>query len=326
MTKACLAVGFLLVIASGALASASTCPDTTQGETAQDCPWADISRQLSASGTTDLQKLGKVLKSRSKPLYEEIKSERSSEAWHSLWGMSINFDELARGQIVDPSILNLLYSLFGLPDRGALPGTPANIWHAGLEHTYGYLFSVLKTSFGYKRSRWVSGEINQGFAFTANPISPVPRRGSLFRNVTYFAGRIAFRHEPKALAALEAGKGSVDPELVTLQYDKLKPVRLEEKLELQAGRTVVIRTDLVTFPVAPPLANPAPNDTLLVYSYLDNDVPKLVTAFPVTGAFGAGIMQPSTLGDNQPIISRYNAWIAGVSDRTDLKGTRAVAP
>jgi hypothetical protein len=326
MTKACLAVGFLLVIASGALASTSTCPDTTQGETAQDCPWAAISRDLTAAGTTDLKALGKLLKERSKALYKEIESERSSTAWHPLWGGSINFDELAHGQIVDPSILRLLESLFGYPEGFALPGAPANVFPAGLEHTYGYLFSVLKTSFGFKRSRWVAGEINRGFAFSSNPISPVPKHGSLFRNVTYFAGRIAFRSEPKALEALEAGKGSVDPELVSLQYDKLKTVRLEEKLTLDAGRSVVIRTDLVTFPVAPPLANPAPNDTLLVYSYLDNDVPKLVTAFPVTGAFGAGIMQPSTLGDNQPIISRYNAWIAGVSDRTDLKGTRAVAP
>jgi hypothetical protein len=319
MTKRCLAVGFLLVISSGALAS--TCPDTAQGETAQDCPWAGLSRDLSAAHGKDLSK---ILKQGSPALYREIQSERSSKAWHSLWGYSINFDELARGQIVDPEILKLLYSLSEVTRPALGPGTPDTIEHAGLEHTYGYLFSVLKTAFGYKRSRWVGGDINRGFAFQGNPISPSPKRGSLFRNVTYFTGKIAFRHEPKGLAALDAGKAPVDRDLVAFKYGELKVTRLEEELDLANGRKVVIRTDLVPFPVAPPppLGGAAPNDTLLVYSYVDSGEAKLVTAFPVTASFGAGIMQPNTLGDNQPIITRYNAYIPGVTGRADLKGTR----
>jgi hypothetical protein len=339
MTKLCLAVGFLIATSSSALGALppSACPDTSQGETQQDCPWAGLSRELSAAHGKDLEK---VLKSGSKPLYEQLKSEHSSKAWHSLWGYSINFDELAHGQIVDPEILKLLYSLADFPPPALGPGTPDTIEHAGLEHTYGYLFSVLKTSFGYKRSRWVGGEINQGFAFPSNPISASPKRGSLFRNVTYFIGSIAFRGDASRLNELQIGAQGVDPALVSLKYDELKVTRVEETLLVDGNRKVVIRTDLVPFPVAPaPAAAGAPapptNDTLLVYSIVDWGVPSptrliksvhpiLITAFPVTSSFGAGVTQPGTLGDNQPIITRYNAYIPGVTGRTDLKGTRKV--
>jgi hypothetical protein len=63
---------------------------------------------------------------------------------------------------------------------------------------------------------------------------------------------------------------------------------------------------------------------LLVYSYVDAGQPKLVSAFPVTASFGAGIMKPESLGPDQPIITRYNAYIPGVTGRPELKGTRTV--
>src|SRR5205823_4357190 len=103
-----------------------------------------------------------------------------------LWGTSINYDELAKAIIVHPAILRALDKSFvshapmevqnidaqapesvatarllGVAPTHDPAGHP--LAHAGMEHTYGYLFSVLKTSFGYKRARWVSGESERGF-------------------------------------------------------------------------------------------------------------------------------------------------------------------
>jgi hypothetical protein len=310
-----------VALASMSAMADSQCPQTDLAETAQDCPWAGLSRDLSqaAAGGASTLKLEALLKSRQPDLASQLGQMKD---WQGLWGASINFDELAKGVIVDPPILAALYGLSGVtpPQLGA--DMPDNIQHAGLEHTYGYLFSVLKTAFGYKRSRWVSGEIDQGFSLPDGAISPAPKHGTLFRNVTYFTGRIAFRHDPRTAAMLEKRRGQVEPALLSFKYSDLKPTRVEEQVDLGGGRVVTLRTDLIPF-TAP---SGGPDQQLLVYSYLDSKEarPRLVTAFPVAQSFGDGLVKPETLGAGQPIITRYNAYIAGFTGRSDLKGSRTV--
>jgi hypothetical protein len=301
-------------------AKAGECPKTDLGETATDCPWAGISRDLSAAATQG-KPLDAILRKEAPDFYGQIHGIRRYGDWHALWGWSINFDELAHGVIVDPAILKLLYSLSAVSPPPASLGFPDNIQHAGLEHTYGYLFSVLKTDFGYKRARWVQGEIEKGFGFGGRQFSPNPAHGSLIENVTYFMGRIAFRNEPVATAVLDGHRERVDQELTAYKFGQLKIQRLEERVLLPGGRSVSIRTDLIPFPSAA-TGQSAGNTHLLVYSYLDsNDLgPKLITAFPVAASFVAGLN--TNLGPSQSIITRYNAYIPGVTGKDGLKGFR----
>jgi hypothetical protein len=220
---------------------------------------------------------------------------------------------------------------------GPLDDAGHQVVPAGLEHTYGYLFSVLKTSFGYKRARWVDGEIARGFGLPEGLLGPRPAEGSLFSNVTYFAGSIAFRDEPSRLQALKAHTQGLPKALSEFEFGTLKPVRLEETVEARdleqeegkAGdtRTVVLRTDLVPFTQAR-AGEDAPasaNTHLLIYSVKDpsRGGSVLISAFPVTTSFVGTVLKADDLGEGKPIKSRYNAFVAGVSGKT-LQGIRKV--
>jgi hypothetical protein len=52
---------------------------------------------------------------------------------------------------------------------------------------------------------------------------------------------------------------------------------------------------------------------------------RLVTAFPITRASYQSYTQPSSLGDAMSIVTRYNAYVEGVSGKT-WTGSRTFAP
>jgi hypothetical protein len=313
-------VGAVMLAAVSAMgAEPLDCPKADSGETELDCPWAGIARELQTASAAG-GKLENVIKERSPSLHAQLKSEGRSRAFQSLWGWSINYDELAHGTIVEQPILLALYKLTGMhgPRRG--DNYPDTTQHAGLEHTYGYLFSLLKTQFGYKRARWVSGELDAGFGLEKGTLGPHAKKGSFFRNVTYFLGRIAFRGEGEQIAVLEGLKDQVDPAVAAFKFGELKPVRIEESVTAD-GKTMILRTDLVPFTKA----SGGTNEQLLVYSHVDaRDSVKLITAFPVAKAFGENLMKPELIGENRSITTRYNAFVPGFTGRTDLKGTRRV--
>lgn len=298
----------------------AACPDVELGEQAEDCPWAGAARamiQEVESGRAVLPALSSILPE----LKKQIESDRNLEAYKGLWGQSINFDESAKGIIVHPSILDALSQLMDLSRRQDL------IVHAGMEHTYGYLFSILPTSFGYKRARWVRDDIEVGFNLPRGILGPNPTDGSLFANVTYFVGRLGLRFDEKGKAALRQEAAAVAAALRSYPYDTLQPIRLEETLVIEGeetARTVVLRTDLVPFVKAHPTST---NSFLLIYSVLDStkDGAKLITAFPVDRNFANRVVSPSGLGENQIIVTRYNAYVEGVSGVTPpWTGTRRI--
>ena len=59
----------------------------------------------------------------------------------ALWGRSVNADENTGETIVHPAILAAIGALAGVPMRGRFV-------QAGLQHTYGYLFSLIDTPYG----------------------------------------------------------------------------------------------------------------------------------------------------------------------------------
>lgn len=296
--------------------STGRCPDEAAGETVEDCPWAAWARELEVEAG-DTEGLARKFRERARIIAVQIEADSRRTAWKDLWGRSINYDEYAKGTIVRPALIETLSSIFGTSVEDRLV-------HAGLEHTYGYLFSTLKTPFGYKRARWVRGEIETGLDLPKGLLGPSPAGGTLFSNATYFFGRIAFRGEANPLGALDRHKSAVPKPLRDYDYESLPVTRLEETIRgVVKGmpRTVVLRTDLIPFKKVP--AGPG-NTFLLIYSVKDSRKgSQLITAFPVEKGFVDRVSDSAGLGDDKPIVTRYNAHVDGITGQSH-RGSRVL--
>lgn len=285
--------------------TASACPslDAKLKETEVDCPFAGQVRDLGTFMTTTEKAKAKFMELAPEVAARVQKESALSKDFKMLWGASTNFDEGMKAIILNDTLYDALAEIMG-----NVPARNDRVVHAGTEHTYGYLFSNLLTAYGYKRLRWVRPDIEQGFGLSAGTIAPFPTQGGLFANVTYFAGSIAFRNEPAALKILDNEKAMVASNLVAFNYSGLKVTRLEEIVALTPTRTVALRTDFVPF-----TDKIGDNAEVLIYSVLDSDqaLPSLITMFPVAASFRNGPLNPTTLGDNQKIQTRYNAFVPG---------------
>jgi hypothetical protein len=297
------------------------CPEIGVSETAIDCPYAGIARGLLAqvdpsdSSARTSPFLISQLDARLPVVTDQLRKDAmGSSQWFSLWGTSINFDEGARGIIVENALIDALLDLARGPNR------QDRLVHAGVEHTYGYLFSLLKTSFGYKRARWVQGEIEKGFGISAGTFGPAPREGTLLSNVTHFAGRIALRDQASAQKKIDSISG-IPNELRGYFHKDLKITRLTETVQSISGYS--IRTDFVEFPNRPATGN----THLLIYSTLTSQGPQLITAFPVESGFVSQATKPADLGSRRPIKTRYNAYLSAITDAPagSITGSRSVS-
>jgi hypothetical protein len=294
----------------------ATCPDASLGEIQEDCPWAGIARGLSLLAQSR-ELTPADLKAAAPDLYTQINRDSAQNQLKGLWGQSINYDELAKGIILDPAILKVLAKTF------QVAWVSDRIAHAGVEHTYGYLFSTLKTAFGYKRARWVHGDTERGFGLpvgTLSPAAPSAGGSSLFSNATFFFGKIAFRNDPATLKVLVANSPGIPKALQNFGYSSLKTIRLEETI---TSKNVVLRTDMVPFTVKPSASDPNANQYLLVYSVVSNGLVQLITGFPVGQGFVDSTLNKDNLGDDKPIITRYNAFVDGISGN-NFTGSRRV--
>jgi hypothetical protein len=316
-------IGSLVALASiPAIASAGAtveiCPDTSLKETAQDCPWAGNARAL-AQRATQKTLTGDDFRLEAPTIAAQLKADASKTDLKALWGESINYDELAHGVILNPATLKAMTEIFKTPyinDRTA---------HAGMEHTYGYLFSTLQTAYGSKRARWVQGEVEAGFGLEPGVLSPAaPKtKGTLFENVSFFAGNIAFRGDHENLKILHRHRFNVSKAVRDFHFFPLKITRLEETIAESTGNPqVVLRTDLIPF-THPNTANPRGDQYLLVYSTVVGGSAKLITAFPVAQSMFDSVVNVANLGDEKPIITRYNGFIDGVSGKSFV-GSRKV--
>lgn len=251
-----------------------------------------------------------TVKTENPHLFNQIEVDSKETGLLSFWGKSLNFDSGAKKQIISDAIIGDLQKKFGIThDNKSV--------HAGITHTYGYLFSVLETPYGYKRKRWIEPTLNYGFAMSGNSLSPDAMQGSLLSNTTYFAGKIAFKEESekKALDQLH----HVSLEVKNFDYSKLNVTYLEEEID---HSSVTLKTALVKLPFK---RAEEENDALLIYSVW-NDLEKkevLITAFPIKKDAFAKIVDPAYLGKNQNITVRYNAFVEGLMDHK-LTGTRKI--
>ncbi|MBS1962211.1 MAG: hypothetical protein JST04_08345 [Bdellovibrionales bacterium] len=317
----------LLSTVRAAESPTTVCPIASEGETALDCPWAAIARGaepiLKANADPEIAKakIAHYLDSVAPDFMKRLSREgKSAGDVKKLWGRSINFDENAKGIIIPEPIIDVVLDRAGVFER------KDRIVYAGFEHTYGYLLSILKTPYGYKRLRWVRPDIEKGFGLAAGVISPTPKSGGLYLNVSYFAGRIAFRgSNPADRAAMKiVKKADAARSLRQFDFSKLHGRRLTETVTLEGGRTVEIRTDFVPFTKASG-AETGGNSELLVYSIRDSaeKLPYLISAFPIAPGFSDAALDPKGFGEGKPVLTKYNAFVAGVTDaKASLFGTR----
>lgn len=252
-------------------------------------------------------------------LCRQIVRDAATSGLFDLWNSSSNFDELAGVAIVETGVLAAIGELAGMPVHGP-------VVHAGLQHTYGYLLSTIVTPYGYKRDRWVSSQIEQGFGLPADVLGPNPATGTLLSNATLFAGQVAFRGDEQATRRLRRIAPSAAEPIRKLGVTQFEHRRIVETLSLRdtAGRfrAVRIRTDLVPYPCE--VAGCVEN-CLLVYSIEDSSRPgpRLTTLFPASPVFVAEITHPDRFGPAVEIRTRFNAYVPGLAGQT-LVGRRSL--
>lgn len=281
-------------------------------EDALDCPWAGMARLMEENAAKGLP-LSPVLADYAPGLAVQLASDKLNAGLKELWGESVNFDEMAKAVIVHDSILSFLAGEL------ALPGPRGKVVHAGMEHAYGYLFSLLPTKFGFKRARWVRDDIEAGLGFARGALGPSPAEGTLLANITCVSGAAAFSDDSAAYAKMR--KASYACGAAARAWKAPGRFRLTETVSLSRRRSVSLRTDFLPFGSV----TSGGNAYLLVYSVKDSSRPhaQLVTAFPVGEGFVKNALNPEYLGEDKQVQARYNAWVEGFSGR--LKGVRSAA-
>ncbi|OFZ19653.1 MAG: hypothetical protein A2X94_16475 [Bdellovibrionales bacterium GWB1_55_8] len=275
---------------------------------------------VAASEHQDAQQLSSLFESLVPGLVAQMKADAKRPDLKNLWGRSINFDEGAKGQILHPAILQTIGQAIEIP----VHENAGHLVHAGMEHTYGYLFSNLKTPFGFKRARWVQGEIERGFNLPAGVLGPNTNEGTLLLNITSFIGKIAFRSEAIEREVIHRTSRDAARAIRNFRFEQLEPSRLLERVEVPnengKTRTVKIYTDLVPFLRKP--GNPKANSHLLIYTVVDpfSHNAQLITAFPVQADFARRVLDPKGVGEAR-ISTRYNGYVDGLTGKS-LPGVR----
>jgi len=298
-----------------------------KGETPADRPWAESARRLAKRSAAGKSLSGWI--HRCQPELVRSLHTDGQGPWLSAWGRSVNYDEHGKDIIVLPPLLEALAQ--EMPEPPTVGGIQTSggwsVGHAGITHTYGYLFSLLQTPFGYKRARWVSPELEQGFGLPQGTLGPKPSEGTFLVNVTDFFAQIAFSGQTASPYLLDRFRSPASA-LTKFRFSDLKGYRLVESTQVRAAdgtvRSVDLITDLVQFSQTPVVGK---DRYLLVYSIRDPNEGgvKLITGFPVTTDFVDELRNPKTLGDGQKIVTRYNGYIAGLTENGGL-GTRRLIP
>jgi hypothetical protein len=215
-------------------------------------------------------------------------------------------------------VINALTDIAGVESPKEFLSNRSHV-NAGVEHTYGYLFSNLKTPFGYKRARWVEPDIEKGLGLSPGTLGPNPKTGSLFGNVTALLTKFAYFGDGLDTPSLLLKSKQVSSELLALDPSTFQITRLEESVT-----TIVpfsIRTDLIDFKNQ---TGTSKNSVLLVYSihWPKTKTTLVYTGFPVEKSFAEKALSPQNLGSDKPIKVRYNAWISESPPGFEHKGNR----
>jgi polar amino acid transport system substrate-binding protein len=306
--------------------SAAACDATLTWAPADACYWQTLTDELNKNAANS-EKVEELLQTKAPELVAMLREDAKAAGLFDLWAVSRNFDDGAKAEIVSPAIVTAIGKIAARPMLGREV-------HAGLMHSYAYLLSNLLTPYGYKRERWTTTTIEDGFGLARATIAPVPQQGTLLANITALVGPIAFRYDAPQLAALSAAVKGASPELRDLRRLDLETLdlhRLTETVEIPvkvdptskaAAHQMILRTDVVRFPKSVKPAD-ARLTHLLIYSVKDaaNGEARLITVFPVEQSTVDQLFNPRDLGERLPVKARYNAVVPGISGQS-LTGRR----
>ncbi len=206
------------------------------------------------------------------------------------WTDSTPYDELVHRAILDDRMLDAL----GIPHR-----VDSGVEHvpAGMMHTYGYLFSQLKTAYGLKGKRWIESRLDERLGLPAGAFSPRPPSGEFASNVTAaLSALIGADFRPPRAAALKPRARSAGAVVERVRW------RRPDGTEVDG----VVRTHLVALGGAPGLVSS--DSFLLIYELELSGERRLVTAFPVSADFAR------TLERTKPVVDaafrpRFNLYV-----------------
>ena len=267
-----------------------------------------IARRLIAAANQPLADRIALLKRLCPEFVHQMETDRGPNGPLIFWGRCRNVDELAGQVIVDPAILETVFRITVQPFS---PKSP----HAGLQHTYGYLLSIIDTPFGRKRDRWVKTSLESAFGLPPDVLGPSPAAGTLLANATWLAGNIAFQGHNRLKWMRRCLSKRVARSLREVQLDCLKGFRVRETTTFPTTRglcaNVSFVTDLVRMPCVD--AGNCGECWLLVYS-IDDDRrhhPQLITLFTVTDDFVQALRERAATRLRSDLRPRYNAYIPG---------------
>ncbi len=229
-------------------------------------------------------------------LLEQLAKVRHSPELAPAWGRSYNRDENAPSPIVAFPILRLLKRITGLPATDLQA-------HAGLLHTYGYLFSNLETPYGRKRARWLNPDLERALRLPPGTLGPRPPSGTLLGNLTVVLRQLL-------------GLSAISPELAVPLRRWKGPPKHPRIIEKVGDRE--LWTDFIPLRKARTPATPC----LLIYASAACGEVTLLTAFPVSAERTLQELAPERFGSNQAIETRFNACIKGLRRGTSQRGSR----
>ncbi|MCR9197272.1 MAG: hypothetical protein NXI04_01385 [Planctomycetaceae bacterium] len=239
----------------------------------------------------------KKLRSLCGSVADQIETDARRRGPLSFWGRSVNCDEITKTDIVDPAVIAVLGRIAGKTLSSTTP-------HAGLQHTYGYLFSVIQTPYGMKRDRWTETGLEAALGIPPDSLGPQPTAGTLLTNATWLAGRIAYRrHRREQTRLADWLEAKATPELVDKDFERLPHQRITESVKDRRTGTWQLQTDLVCVQKQ--------RHWLLVYSlrHVTRNIHQLITLFPVTDANRLELIERAVTPRRTDIRLRFNAWL-----------------
>jgi len=267
-----------------------------------------IARRLIAAADQPLADRIALLKRLCPELVHQIETDRGPSGPLIFWGRCRNFDELAGQVIVDPAILETVFRIAEQPFSLAHP-------HAGLQHTYSYLLSVIDTPYGRKRDRWVRTSLESAFGLPPDVLGPSPTDGTLLANATWLAGSIAFQGHDRLKWMQRCLSKRVARSLTDMKLDRLKGFRFRETTTFSTNGGLCAKVSFVTDLIRMPFVEEGKSEEtwLLVYSIEDDRSrhPQLITLFAVTDEFIQAIQDRAATLRRSDIRPRYNAYVSG---------------
>ena len=206
------------------------------------------------------------------------------------WTDSTPYDELAKAFLLPDPALDAL---------GIRHESTGGVVHvpAGIMHTYGYLFSQLKTAYGLKGKRWIESRIDERLGLPAGTFGPLAPQGEFASNVTVALLRLL-------------GERAKLPHAAKLKLSDKPAGFVEQKVEWKTPDGKTEKASVFTHLVAlKPLPGFETADAyLLIYSVVRGRERRLVTAFPVDEKF-AGSIRKTASGKSASFVPRFNLYV-----------------